>query len=259
MRALDDILRDRLVQLGVYMSRTTPRHSVLDVLAQLWPSYDPSRLARYGSDGDGGYLLPDDLGGITGCVSPGVADNVDFELALAEIGIPSQMVDASIEALPRPVPGSTFSRRFVASRSEGDFVSLTDLFAAAPEGDLVLQLDVEGDEYRVLAATPMDVLRRARVIVVELHDLFSLFEPTAGPFMLDVLTRLLRAFGVAHVHANNMDGVLRVAGRRLPRAMEVTFVRLDAMIPTDEIVRLPHPLDRPCRPGRPEIVPILRA
>lgn len=256
MRAIDDVVRDLALRGGIHVSRVTPPDAVLEVVARLWPTYDPARLARYGADGDGGYLLPDDLHGIAAVVSPGVADNVSFELDLAQLGIPSWLVDASIDALPRPVPGATFLRRFVGSRTEGDLVSLQDLVAAVPAGDLVVQLDVEGDEYRVLDATPTDVLRRARILVVEFHDLFGLFEPTVGPFMLRVLTRLLDSFGVAHVHANNMDGVLKVARRVIPRALEVTFVRHDAMLRAGGPVRLPHPLDRPCRPDRPDVVPV---
>ena len=42
-----------------------------------------TNLIRLGNDGDGGYLVPDDLNGIEACFSPGVAGNVNFEKALA--------------------------------------------------------------------------------------------------------------------------------------------------------------------------------
>lgn len=257
MRPIDDIVRDAAIRVGLYVSRTTPETEVLSVLAQLWPTYDPSHLTRYGGNSDGGYLMPDDLTGVVACVSPGVADAVSFEVDLAEVGIESLMVDGSIDRLPHPVPGATFLPRYVGARTEADVVALSDLFAASPEGDLILQLDIEGAEYQVLAATPSAVLERARIIVVELHDLYNVFEPTTGPLMLDVLRRLLRTHGVAHVHANNMDGFLTVAGRVVPRALEVTFVRHDHMITSATQVTLPHPLDRPCCPDRPDIVPVL--
>lgn len=256
MRAFDDVLRDAALRFGIYVTRARQPPPVLDLLERLWPTYDPSRLARYGDDGDGGYLLPDNLAGVTGCASPGVADSVSFEVAMARVGIPSWLVDASIDELPQQVAGATFIDRFVGSRTEDQLLTLSDLIETMPEGDLVVQLDIEGDEYATLAATPIDVLTRARILVVELHHLYNLFEPVSGPPMAAAIARLLDHFGVAHLHANNMDGELRIAGRVVPRALEVTFVRNDAMIAAQGPVTLPHPLDSPCVPGRPDIVPV---
>lgn len=255
LRPIDDIVRDAATRAGFHLSRSATRSEVLELLAQLWPTYDPTRLARYGDDGDGGYLMPDDLTGIVGCISPGVADSVSFELHLADLGIESLMVDASIEQLPRTVPGAAFSRKFVGARTEGDLVTLTDLVATIPDGDLILQLDIEGDEYLALAATSSQVLERARIIVIELHHLYNLFEPVQSALMHDALRRVLSTHGVAHLHANNMDGFLRVGGVTIPRAMEVTFVRRDAMLSSGARVQLPHPLDHPCVPDRPDVVP----
>ena len=59
-----------------------------------------TNLIRLGNNGDGGYLVPDDLNGIEACFSPGVADNVNFEKALAKKKISSYLLDKSIKKLP---------------------------------------------------------------------------------------------------------------------------------------------------------------
>jgi hypothetical protein len=37
------------------------------------------------------------------------------------------------------------------------------------EHDFLLQMDIEGGEYLTLLATPQEVLRRFRIIVLEIH------------------------------------------------------------------------------------------
>jgi hypothetical protein len=39
-------------------------------------------LIRLGADGDGGYLVPDDLEDVAACFSPGVDDRASFESAM---------------------------------------------------------------------------------------------------------------------------------------------------------------------------------
>lgn len=50
--------------------------------------------------GDGGYLIPDDLEGISACFSPGVDDRATFETSLIARGIPCFLADASVDKAP---------------------------------------------------------------------------------------------------------------------------------------------------------------
>ena len=56
-----------------------------------------------GPDGDGGYLVPDDLEGIVACFSPGVSNVAGFEKDCALKGMKVFMADASVEARPRSI------------------------------------------------------------------------------------------------------------------------------------------------------------
>ena len=55
-------------------------------------------LVLIGPHGDGGYLVPDALDGITACFSPGVADNSGFERACIDRGMRVFMADYSVDA-----------------------------------------------------------------------------------------------------------------------------------------------------------------
>lgn len=57
-----------------------------EFLGAVRPKKTNHLLIRIGGEGDGGYLVPDDLGGINSCFSPGVSFVADFELALAQGG-----------------------------------------------------------------------------------------------------------------------------------------------------------------------------
>ena len=49
-----------------------PTAEIVEVFQLLKPKASKTPLIRIGGDGDGSYLVPDDLEGITACFSPGV-------------------------------------------------------------------------------------------------------------------------------------------------------------------------------------------
>lgn len=84
-------------------------------------------LIRVGGDGDGGYLHPPNLNKISYCFSPGVNDIADFEKHLSdEYGIKSFMADASVKEPPISDENFDFLPKFLGSRSEDGFITLSD-------------------------------------------------------------------------------------------------------------------------------------
>jgi hypothetical protein len=70
-------------------------------------------LIRIGPEADGGYLVPDDLVGITALVSPGVSSEVGFDHAMAERGIEVYMADLSVDGPPVQHPRFHFQKKFL--------------------------------------------------------------------------------------------------------------------------------------------------
>jgi len=230
---------------------------VVRALMMLRPAGSPRPLVRLGGSGDGAYLVPDDLDGVVACFSPGVDDRKDFEDELVDrYGMVCHLCDFSSDEqslrTPLRVGMQTFTRRWLEPVDGTDTVSLaTWVGERAPgDGDLMLQMDIEGAEYRNLLDAPDELLRRFRVIVLEMHDLFEVADPArfaAGPGAL--IERLNRHFQVVHAHANNCCGQVhyRPARMNVPQVIELTWLRRDRFAGSgrerDRGVRLPHPLD----------------
>jgi len=68
-----------LSQRGAVAVRETPHDQILQFVENLRPVDSGHGLVRLGGANDGGYLIPNDLQGITACFSPGVSETSAFE------------------------------------------------------------------------------------------------------------------------------------------------------------------------------------
>lgn len=230
------------------------RGRVARALRALTPYTTDKPLIRVGGNGDGGYLIPDDLEGISACFSPGVSDEIGFDLKIAEMGIPGFLADASVEAPPGLPESAVFDPLFLGPRTEGAFISLDDWVARyAPEAtNLLLQMDIEGAEYEVLAAASDETLGRFRIALIEFHKIYHLLRADKSPIIEAALEKMSKHFVVAHIHANNAQPPVEAAGFVLPPVFEVTFLRRDRVSKMTETTDFPHPLDAPNAPGLPD-------
>src|SRR5262249_37519952 len=116
---LNSILKGAAFAAGYTLSEQTEGKEILNLLTDLRPRNCGKKLIRIGGAGDGGYLLPDDLGGIQYCFSPGVGATADFENDLANSGIKCFLADPSVNSPPVVRPEFTFDRKFIrASQTE---------------------------------------------------------------------------------------------------------------------------------------------
>ena len=168
--------------------RPIEQPDVRDLLDHLRPRGIDVPMLRVGAATDGGYVIPDDLVGIVGVVSLGIGDEVSFDRALAERGLPVIQVDHSVDGPPEPHELYDFRRMRWARASDEGALSLVDIVAgldartgAAAGADLVLKFDVEGAEWDILDTLDRDLLRRFRIITCELHGLTRIAAPRAAP------------------------------------------------------------------------------
>lgn len=66
----------------LFVARPSSREQIAAAVEFLRPRSCSTPLVRIGAEEDGGYLLPDDLQGITAVFSPGVGTNWSFETDL---------------------------------------------------------------------------------------------------------------------------------------------------------------------------------
>jgi hypothetical protein len=225
---------------------------VVEVFELLKPKASKTPLIRIGGDIDGSYLVPDNLDGITACFSPGVNRIKYFEDFLADrYGIRSHMCDftCDVDEFKTPLkPGmQTFVKKWLDVSPGEDSISLEDwLRDHDPQGDLLLQMDIEGAEFRNILATSEGTLGRFRVIVLEVHGLRKMLEtPILRKVIAPFFQKLARSFTTVHAHPNNCCGDFTVPETdiRIPNVLELTFIRNDHFVPGTSPAALPHPLD----------------
>lgn len=244
---LNTILKGAAFAAGFTLSEQTKKAAILELITELRPRNCGKKLIRIGGEGDGGYLLPNDLEGIQYCFSPGVGSTAGFENDLANSGMKCFLADASVNLPPVIRPEFTFDRKFIrGSQSENSWTLEFWIQKYIDDGtrDLLLQMDIEGGEYEVILSTPPDVLSRFRIMVIEFHDLHRLFHPSVFKFYKMCFEKILKDFYVVHIHPNNCCGSLRRGEIEIPRISEFSFYNKKRVDGTTYQCEFPHPLDR---------------
>ena len=232
--------------LGWHVTDRPPRAAVAALLRSLRPIDGGVELIRLGPDGDGGYLVPDDLQGIEFAFSPGVSQESGFEAALAERGMRVFLADRSVDGPAQPHAGFVFDKKFVGCLSDDVYITLADWKDShIPDhgGDLLLQMDIEGAELESLLAAPPALLTQFRIMVIEFHALDELWNRPFFELVSRVFAKLLRTHSVVHIHPNNCCGQVESGGLAIPRIAEFTFYRHDRLRQTVPATVFPHPLD----------------
>ena len=255
---LEDLLRALLGARGRRMVRRTKPPDVAALVASLRPESSGRPLVRLGPAGDGGYLVPDDLDGISACFSPGVDRQASFETALAARGIESHLADRSVAAPPAGFTPASFEPVFLGTSDDTGTTTLgrwVERHVPPDSDDLLLQMDIEGAEYGVIDNADRSLLRRFRIVVVEFHHLDTIGQPFACRRIAEALAKLRLDFVPVHLHPNNYAGLVRIGGLRVPPLLEVTYLRKDrcpGAVPSRS--PFPHPLDRDNVPRKRSVV-----
>lgn len=142
--------RNLALQMGLFPEKLTTHSRLEALINQLRPRESGAALIRLGSGGDGGYLVPNDLEGISACLSPGVSTECGFDLDMAERGIDVYLADASVSGPPIRHERFQFTQRFIDAYEDEKNITFEEFAAPAltahPNADWILQMDIEGAE-----------------------------------------------------------------------------------------------------------------
>lgn len=240
-------------------NETVHFQSMKEILDLLIPQPCPYPLIRIGGSGDGSYLIPNDLEGITACYSPGVNNFKSFEDEMAiQHGIKCHMCDYSsdLDRFSTPLISGlqTFKKKWLDIDNSVDSISLLHWIQELdpdPNSDLILQIDIEGAEYRNLLDADTSTLNRFRIIVIEMHgfDAFADQELLSKDKDIETLIKKLGETHVpVHAHPNNCCGEIieKTTGLNIPSVIEMTYLRKDRFRGDTRCFiepKLPHPLD----------------
>jgi len=246
------------LQIGYFPTKVTKQQDMARLITELRPKSTGIELIRLGPDGDGGYLVPDDLDGITACFSPGVSDSSDFELACADRGMQVFLADYTVDSAATKHDNFSFQKKFVGATTSDQYMTMSDWVNSsgiAPDADLILQMDIEGFEYETLLSMPDELMQRFRIIVIEFHRLHHLWSRPFFRVASTAFNKLLQTHSVVHLHPNNNRPLFYMQGIEIPRLMEFTFLRNDRFGTFEYANCFPHPLDRDNTGKKPVVLP----
>mgnify|MGYP003639845244 CR=1 FL=1 len=253
---LRDLIKQIYLSSGKFYSNATADEDLKHFILKNRPRSVGKELIRIGGRGDGGYLIPNDLDGISACFSPGVAASSTFEEELADkYGIKSFMADYSVDHPPISHDLFHFEKKFLGNVNDDKFMRLEDWVnknvSENDSSDLLLQMDIEGAEYQILVDTPRNTLNKFRIIAVEFHLLDTIFNKSAFIMMDAIFDKLNQNYTIAHIHPNNSRPILKKGSVEIPELLEITFLRNDRVLNDGKQLTFPHPLDDQCVEKRP--------
>jgi len=242
------------------LAQTKPGQAqLLDLLKLIrpWQMRNHQKI-RVGNAYDGGYVLPANIAQCDAVVSIGVGHDVSFDHILAERGAHILQYDHTVEGPPQQHANFHFHKLGWGMQTEGPFVTfdvmhrqMLGLGAQHP----MLKFDIEGGEYDALEATDVGQLAAYEIIACELHDFDRLGDAMFFAKVLAAFEKLNAHHVPVHLHANNYASMVLVENVPIPKVLEVAFLRRDLdSFPGFSSEPIPGPLDRPNRPGLPDLV-----
>jgi hypothetical protein len=211
-------------------------------------------LVRVGGYKDGAYVMADTFASADAAASLGVGADVSWDCAIADRGIPIWQYDHSVEQPERcKGPGFTFDKRKVVVEARAkEELTLKEIFeieGLRDKRNIILKIDIEGDEWMVLETLPHRYLSRVNQLIVEFHNFQNAWHPEWSARAQGVLRCLRTVFTPVHLHGNNCGGFCQLGGLTFPRAVEVSFVKSSENLFGQPIQFIPHAeLDAPNNP-----------
>lgn len=190
----------------------------------------PSPYIRIGRSNDGGYVMLDDFRQRKIAYSIGIADDVSWDLDMANRSIDVYMYDHTIAGLPMEHERfHYFQVGLGCARNIEDprLKSLSQLMTENGHMDeygMILKVDIEGAEWDVLCDIEEDILKHFSQIVFEFHGLIF---PENEEKICRALDKLNRTHQLVHLHPNNYGSYLLLGGALLPELIEGTYLLRD--------------------------------
>lgn len=227
-----------------------------EMIASLYPVKTQHELVRIGGFGDGGYLMPDDFQGIDACFSPGVGHTVAFELDLLEkYNVCAHLMDSTVIGVPGNYQPLSFTRKLLGAQDNSQYISLDTWVKQDSGNEFILQMDIEGGEFDVINGASIETLKKFRMMSIEVHRSEQWTTPEKFSQVQMFFKKLTDLFYVVHIHPNNCNPVdLDIAGLKVPRVFELTFIRKDRAQLQGYCTQFPHALDRKNVARNPDMV-----
>mgnify|MGYP001169604746 FL=1 len=246
-----------LLSKGTFTSQRTDLSEIRKLLKTISPKKLAKDNIRIGGNNDGGYVVPNDLEGIDYCFSPGVGNLINFENDLIKKGIKCFLADQDINRI-YDSQFIDFEKKFVGPTTDENHITLKDWISSKIDyeknNELILQLDVEGDEYNILNSLDIYTLKKFRIILIEFHQLHYIFDSFTFRNIKKVFDKLNKYFYCTHIHPNNNpEFIVREGNIIIPPVMEFSYLRKDRSNIIEQKLNFPSVMDQPNNPSREDI------
>lgn len=235
--------------LGYTLSNKNVGNQIKMIYKEFYPISILEDLLRFGGKSDGGYLIPTTKNTkYSGLISPGVGDSLSFESDFQDFVSKIILIDGSVNK-PTNLPlNYVFYQKFLLGNSSRNIqeVTLKEILDIEffNQNNLVLQMDIEGNEYEVLKEITTDNLLRFSLILIEFHFIEKILKQEGFSEIKSILDKLKKNFYLVHTHPNNAGRYFLHRFKKYPRVLETTWAIKQSVTPIDKITKLPHSLDQ---------------
>ncbi len=203
---------------------------------------------RIGSSRDGGYVMLNDFDPVKGACSFGIGHDDSWDMEMARIGLPILQFDHTLDSSPHRHPLFHFHKIRIGkeSRPSARMESIASILNShySSEKELILKIDIESDEWEVIADVDPEILKSFRQITIEFHNFSAVADNAWRQKARQALIHLTRYHLPVHVHGNCISPLVICRDIEIPDALELTFARQDSyqLVSTDEA--FPSPYDK---------------
>lgn len=213
---------------------------------------------RYGKEWDGGYVILSQAERAEIVYSLGISDDCSFDEAMADYGAEIYQYDHTVDGPPVSHPRFHFQKIGIAN-TDGwlpnmrRLDTLVRLNGHEGRSNLLLKIDIEGHEWDQYDIIDPDILGQFDQIVGEFHSFEHLRNEAWFSRAERALAKLNASHQVVHVHGNNNDTFVTIAGVEIPKMIELTWVRRVSynFAPTDET--FPTEMDMASTAAKPDL------
>lgn len=219
-------------------------------------------LERIGNEADGGYVMARNGDGWVYsrakiAYSLGINTDVTWDRHMAAGGYQVYQYDHTIKRLPEEHPNFHWEKIGIADGEETKELKKLDTLMEKnghidTEG-LVLKADIEGFEWGMLDALPIERIEQFDQIVIELHDFVDSTDDCQKR-IIRVLEKLNQTHQAVHIHANNYVIVEYCGDLVVPKVLEMTFVRKGLFATKKTEKMFPTNIDRKNNPDIQDII-----
>ena len=179
---------------------------------------------RIGGSNDGGYVLLNDFEKIKIAYSFGISDDISFDKELADKNIDVFMYDHTIEKLPFSNPKFHWKKIGLSAsgRNYNKMKTLNNIIKEnghENEKNMILKIDIEGDEWKVLYNIKEEILTQFKYIIIEFHFIIEF-----KAFFVKVFKKMNKTHQIFHLHCNNFGSLINFDNNYICSTLEASYI-----------------------------------